>query len=63
MLKSSRRNKAEGTLDKVAGWVLEMVVQGDRQEDDEGQGQGRPRPGPRPVHEGPREEPRRTLTR
>jgi uncharacterized protein YjbJ (UPF0337 family) len=26
MLKSSRRNKAEGTLDKVAGWVLEMVA-------------------------------------
>ena len=25
MLKSSRRNKAEGTLDKIAGRVLEMV--------------------------------------
>jgi uncharacterized protein YjbJ (UPF0337 family) len=25
MLKSSRRNKTEGTLDKVAGRVLEMV--------------------------------------
>ena len=24
MLKSSRRDKAEGTLDKIGGWVLEM---------------------------------------
>jgi uncharacterized protein YjbJ (UPF0337 family) len=25
MFKSSRRNKAEGRLDKVGGWILEMV--------------------------------------
>ena len=25
MFKSSRRNKAEGRLDKIGGWALEMV--------------------------------------